>query len=167
MAAVLIFLVHQVDMPWSLVHLKQMTGGVSILDERVHYSAQEAQDQLAALGSKGRDFYLRRILAELDLVLPVIFALVLTVAMATAFRGLVAEGSRWRFLQWLPVAAMVLDFTENALIAALLLDYPTTHPALAALAGWTTTAKLLAYLASVVTCLVAGAARSPTGSLRR
>ncbi|MEP6619759.1 MAG: hypothetical protein ABJE47_10595 [bacterium] len=151
--------VHVLDTPWSLVRLKHMTGGVSILDAQFHYSAQAATDVLTALGPRGRAFYLWRVLAALDVVLPLLFASVLTVAMAISFRGFVDEESPWRLAQLLPVAALLLDYTENGLIAKLLLDFPVEHAALAAAAGWTTTVKHLAYATSVVICLSAVAAR--------
>ena len=151
--------VHVLDTPWSLVHLKRMTGGVSILDAQFHYSARGAHELLTALGPDGRAFYLWRILASLDVLLPALFATVLSVAMAVGFRGLVDERSPWRLVQWLPLTAMLLDYVENALIAKLLVDFPVEHHALAAAAGWTTTAKQLAYVTCVVVCLTAAAAR--------
>jgi hypothetical protein len=157
--AVVMVSVQALDVPWSLVHLERMTGGVSILDMQFHYTAQGARDLLTALGPEGRAFYLRRILAELDVVLPALFAVVLSVAMAVSFRGLVGERSAWRLAQWLPLAAALLDYSENVLIAKLILDFPVEHSALAAAAGWTTTAKHLAYVASVAVCLTAAAVR--------
>ena len=157
--AVVMMSVQAFDAPWSLVRLKHMTGGVSILDMQFHYSAQGAQDLLTALGPDGRSFYLWRILAALDVVLPALFAAVLTVAMAVSFRGSVDERSPWRLVQWLPLIAALLDYVENVLIATLLVDFPTAHPAVAAAAGWTTTAKQLAYVTSVVVCLTAAAVR--------
>jgi hypothetical protein len=136
-----------------------MTGGVSILDAQFHYSAQGARDLLTALGPDGRAFYLWRVLAALDVLLPALFATVLTVAMAVSFRGLVDERSAWRIAQWLPLTAMMLDYTENALIAKLLLGFPAEHNALAAAAGWATTAKQLAYLTCVAVCATAAAGR--------
>lgn len=151
--------VQALDVPWSLVHLKRMTGGVSVLDMQFHYTAQGARDLLTALGPDGRSFYLWRMLAALDVVLPALFATVLSVGMAVAFRGPVDERSPWRLAQWLPLTAMLLDYIENGLIAKLLLDFPAEHPALAAAAGWTTTAKQVAYLTSVGICLTAAAVR--------
>jgi hypothetical protein len=157
--AVVMVSVQALDVPWSLVHLERMTGGVSILDMQFHYSAQGARDLLTALGPDGRSFYLRRILAELDVMLPALFAVVLSVATAVSFRGLVDERSGWRLAQWLPIAAMLLDYAENVLIAKLIFDFPVEHPAVAAAAGWTTTAKQLAYVTSVAVCLGAAAVR--------
>ena len=159
--AVVMMSVQAFDAPWSLVRLKHMTGGVSILDMQFHYSAQGAQDLLTALGPDGRSFYLWRILAALDVVLPALFAAVLTVAMAVSFRGSVDERSPWRLVQWLPLIAALLDYVENVLIATLLVDFPTAHPVIARpRPGWTTTAKQLAYVTSVVVCLTAAAAVS-------
>ena len=157
--AVVMVSVQALDVPWSLVRLKHMTGGVSILDMQFHYSARGARDVLTALGPEGRDFYLWRILAALDVLLPALFATVLTAAMAVSFRGVVEQRSAWRFAQWLPLAAMLLDYIENAFIAKLLLDFPREHATLAAVAGWTTTAKQFAYLACVLVCVAAGVAR--------
>lgn len=147
--------VHILDTPWSLVRLKHMTGGVSILDAQLHYSADGARNLLTALGAHGRTFYLWRVLAALDVLLPALFATVLTVAMAVGFRGLVGERSAWRFAQWLPLGAMLLDYAENGLIATLLLDFPVEHRIVAAAAGWMTTAKQLGYMACVIVCLAA------------
>src|SRR4051812_42339413 len=77
LAAVMVT-VQAIDVPWSLVHLKLMTGGVSILDMQPHYSAHGAYDLLTALGPAGRDFYLWRMIAATDLLLPALFACVLS-----------------------------------------------------------------------------------------
>lgn len=151
--------VHVIDTPWSLVRLRSMTGGLGILDMELHYSGRHAYDLLTALGPGGRSFYLWRMLAALDVVLPVLFAAVLSVGMAVGFRGLIGEQSRIRRLQVLPLIALAADYSENVLIAFLLLRFPVEHSRIAALAGWVTTTKQLAYAASIIVCIAAGAAR--------
>lgn len=147
--------VHVVNTPWSLVRLRSISGGPVILDMEFHYNAQHAQELLTAIGPAGRSFYLWRMLGALDIVLPAIFAAFLLVAMSMAFRGVVAKESPLRALQWLPLAALALDYTENVLIASLLLTFPVHHPLVAAIAGWTTSAKTIAYATNVVVCLCA------------
>jgi hypothetical protein len=71
--------IHVFATPWSLVRLRALTGGLSILDMEPHYSGAAAYQRLADLGAVGRAFYLRRILLGLDIVLPPLMALMLSV----------------------------------------------------------------------------------------
>ena len=56
--------------PFGIAQLKEMTGGVGILDMEILYTPEQAYAQLAALGEVGRAFYLTHII-PLDLLLPV------------------------------------------------------------------------------------------------
>ena len=141
--------IHVVDTPWSLVRLRHLTGGLTILDQELHYSSAQAYQRLVSLGEAGRHYYFWRILAGLDVVMPLLMALTVSVAirvLLSARREPTDAHERWVLLPW---AGAALDYAENVAIGVLLLAFPSRHPVVAAIAGWITTAKLSAYIASV------------------
>ena len=158
--------IHVVDTPWSLVRFRHVTGGLSILDQEMHYSGAQAYHRLAALGETGRHFYLWRLLAGLDVVIPLLIALTLSVAILLLLsgRGVSSDTQdRWALLPWLGAA---LDYGENVAIGVLLLAFPSPHQVLAGIAGWITTAKLTAYAASVLVVVALGVQRLAAESQR-
>jgi hypothetical protein len=148
--------IHVAPTPWSLVRLRAVTNGVSILDMEAHYSGADAYRRLVALGETGRRFYLWRILGGLDVVLPVLMALTLSVAIRTALGAGVAGGDRRERWVWIPWMGAAFDYLENVLIAFLLLSFPTSHDNVGAVAGWVTSAKLVAYVVSMIVAVVLG-----------
>lgn len=158
--------IHVFPTPWSLVRLRALTSGVNILDMEPHYSGDAAYQRLVDLGAIGRDFYLRRILLGLDVVLPPLMGLLLAVGTRVALGPRVAAGDRREQLTLIPWVAVGLDYTENILIGFMLVTFPARHPYIGALAGWVTTAKQLGYLSGLVAIGVAAwnrrrAAREP------
>lgn len=147
--------IHVFATPWSLVRLRALTGGVSILDMEPHYSGAAAYQRLLDLGDAGRAFYLRRVLFGLDIVLPPLMALMLSVAIRVALGPQIRAGDSRERLTLIPWIAVALDYTENILIGLMLVSFPTQHSYIGTLAGWVTTAKQLAYVAALPIILVA------------
>jgi hypothetical protein len=147
--------IHLVPTPWSLVRLRATTGGVSILDMEAHYTPSEAYARLTALGEAGRRFYLWRVLAGLDVVLPFLMALTLSAGIQLLVGGR-GGSERWVLLPWYGAAA---DYLENLVIGSLLITFPTEHPFVAFVAGWITTLKLLLYASSTFALIGFGARR--------
>lgn len=139
--------IHILPTPWSLVRLRAITGGVSILDMEAHYTPAQAYARLLALREAGRSFYLWRVLTGLDVVLPFLMALTLSAGIQLLV-GVRSGGGRWVLLPWYAAAA---DYLENLLIGFLLVQFPVEHPGVALVAGWVTTLKLLLYAMSTMT----------------
>ena len=147
--------IHVLPTPWSLVRLRAITGGVSILDMEAHYTAAQAHARLLALGEAGRSFYLWRVLGGLDVVLPFLMALTLSTGIQLLVGGR-GVSERWVLLPWYGAAA---DYLENLVIGFLLITFPTEHPSVALVAGWITTLKLLLYAMSTFALIGFGARR--------
>lgn len=157
--------IHVFATPWSLVRLRALTGGVSILDMEPHYSGSAAYQRLVDLGALGRAFYLHRIFLGLDIVLPPLMALMLSVGIRVALGPRVRAGDPSERLTLIPWVAVALDYTENILIGLMLVSFPARHPYIGALAGWVTTAKQIAYISALPVIL--GAVWSRRRALQR
>jgi len=142
--------VNLLTFPLSVPAMKALTG-TTYLDMCAFCSASDVQRALTTFGEAGRDAQLR-LLSSIDIAIPV---------MSCAF-GVAALSylARRRWLVLLPVAAMVLDFVENAIIAVLVHGYPDVPLGLAAAEGWVSGAKLVAYAATVAVIVIAGGFRA-------
>ncbi|GIH91222.1 hypothetical protein ACFFMN_09500 [Planobispora siamensis] len=136
-----VVLLANVGLPFSAAGVKEVSGGVGILDLEPRESAEGVYRALAAYGEEGRERYLT-LLATLDLLFPPLLAL--TCALAAALGA-----GRVRWWIWpVPVAALVADYTENVVLVILLTRYPGPGPA-----AWLpalTTVKTAAAVAEVV-----------------
>lgn len=125
--------------PLSVPYMRAVTGH-AYLDFCAFCSGAEIQEQVIAFGPQGRALQWW-LLPTVDVLIPVLSCL----TGLTALRRFAREHV---FLLGLPLAAMVLDFTENAAIAALLVSHPAPQPALATMLGLVTGIKFLAYAAT-------------------
>lgn len=133
--------------PLSVPSQRALTGE-TYLDMCGFCSAAEEHRILTAFGDAGRAAQLRFLLS-IDVVIPLLGAAFGVVALAHL--------SRYRWLLALPVAAMGLDFAENAAVAAAVWRYPA--PASGA-AGLLSGLKFVAYAATwLAIAVVAVAAR--------
>jgi len=123
--------------------MKQMAGGLSILDLRPGYSGEDVYRLFDALGEIGRSAYLHQ-LWTFDLFLPLLFALFLSAAI---------ERGELRRLRWIPALAAVSDYAENVAITTLLLTYPSRVIVLVWLSATFTLLKHGWYLTSIVVAI--------------
>lgn len=140
--------VNLLDFPSSVPRLLHYSGGLPILDTRLHYGESEVYRLLDALGPEGRASYLR-FYWTLDLFMPVLFGTVLWLGIS---RGSL---SRWA---WAGIVAAGLDYAENIVAALLLIRYPQHQPMLAQLGGTITAVKWTAYTSAVL-LVIAGRIR--------
>src|SRR4051794_24667385 len=108
------------DFPLSVPNMRELAAGAPLLDMRLGYNSRAAYELLDVLGRAGRDSYLR-LLWTIDLVLPAVFGLLLSLAILRgAFRA-------WRSI---PLLAAGFDYAENITITILLVRYPLHEPVL-------------------------------------
>ena len=124
----------------------QQTGA---LDARLSYTSQQAYQALEAYGPAGRAQYARTILL-LDIVFPVIYALLLGLLAARGLVRAFPTSPRIQILALLPFAAMLFDWLENASILTLLARFPQRLDGLAAAAGGFTSLKWLVLALAVL-----------------
>ena len=130
--------------PLSVPRMMELSGGLPILDMRLWYSSQSAYQLLDVLGGVGRTSYLE-LLWSVDLVLPCLFAIFLSVA--------IKRGALQR-LSWIPLVAAGFDYAENVMITVLLLSYPAHLPVVVKFSSTFTSLKFLGYWLSML--LMAG-----------
>lgn len=117
------------------------------LDERLRYTPREARDFLLAIGRHGRDIYVRTLLS-LDLVFPVLFAMLLAIPLARLF-----PRSDGRVL-WLPIGIVLVDWAENGVLAMIALGPAGVTDAEIVTASTLTTLKWGLIATAVVAILV-------------
>jgi hypothetical protein len=128
--------------------LLKITGGPNILDFETGYSYEKASGMLAALGPEGRAFYQTRI-APLDYPFPLSYMLFYTALIAVMVKQ-TALNNRWGYLLFVPVLAMLCDFTENIGIAFMLHNYPDLPVWAVSLSSTFGTLKMIFVVASLV-----------------
>jgi hypothetical protein len=127
------------DVPFGLSRIKPYAQGTRILDVELFYTAEQAYQRLALFGEQGRAVYFNILMG--DLIYPALLGGLLSVSITLLFRRLNCSGAYWHYLGLLPLANMVLDYTEDALLLSLLHNYPHQLPQAAAAAGVVTLAK--------------------------
>ena len=124
--------------------------GGELLDARFGYSHADVNAAMSAYGEQGRRVYVWASLT-LDTLLPIAYAGLL----AGLLYRLRPRDGLWP-LTPVPVAAGLLDLSENAQIVAMLIGYPGVSSAQVALASLFTQAKTCALLAAVAMVAVFG-----------
>jgi hypothetical protein len=130
------------DVPFGLSSIKPYAQGTNILDVELFFTAEQAYQRLALFGEQGRAVYFNILMG--DLIYPALLGGLLSVSITLLFRRLNVSGACWQYLGLLPLANMVLDYTEDALLVSLLHSYPDQLPLAAAAAGVVTLAKNIA-----------------------
>jgi hypothetical protein len=130
------------DVPFGLSRIKPYAQGTNILDVELFYTAEQAYQRLALFGVQGRAVYFNILMG--DLIYPALLGGLLSVSITLLFRRLNFSGGHWHCLAMLPLANMILDYTEDALLLSLLQSYPDQLPLAAAAAGVVTLAKNIA-----------------------
>lgn len=155
-------IVNGLDFPLSVPYQHRVTGQ-GYLDFCNYCSAAAVQSQVEALGVRGR-LLQALLLCTIDIVIPTLSCLFGISALAALTRRWSVGGSSIGWLPAIPVAAMLLDFAENASIVGLLIRYPAPSPALAGLEGLLSGLKVTAYglvAVSIVVLLIVNAVFRP------
>ena len=132
--------------------LAALSGGSGLIDLLLVYSPETAFSLIGTYGDEGRAAY-SHFTSTGDLVFPVTYGLLLSLAMSWLLQRGTAATSRLRLLNLLPVAAWAFDWLENAMILTLLGQYPDRPVVVAWIASFATLAKWL-MSALTVLCLL-------------
>jgi len=108
--------------PIGVAGLSETSGSADILDFEVGYTYDEAHEMLSALGEGGRIFYLKRIM-PLDFPFP-FFYMLCFISWTALLLKLIKLKNRVKYLLFIPVLAMLCDWTENIGIIVMLTGYP-------------------------------------------
>ncbi len=132
-----------------VAELERITNGGKILDLEFGYTLDEAYGCFEYLGEIGRNFYLTKIL-PLDIVFPVCMMLFNLSIMAMLLKKATGNNSIFRYLVFLPLIDMTLDWSENVGFALMLANYPDKLTTVCSIGSCITQVKLLAVL-SIIT----------------
>jgi hypothetical protein len=116
--------------PFGIARLKEMTGGVGILDMEILYTPQQAYSLLSAMGEAGREFDLTHIV-PLDFLVPLFYSLTFSLLITWLLHRWLPEGSTWHRLNVIPLAGGFCDYLENLGVIAMLLAWPAQIPDIA------------------------------------
>lgn len=112
------------------------------LDMQASSSPYEAYQRIASYGEDGRQYY-ALIELTLDLIYPILSALMFTSLTIFLFRGVFPLDSFWQKLPLLGPVVMWVDYLENASVVTMLLSYPRRLDLLAQAATMFTDAKIV------------------------
>jgi hypothetical protein len=104
-------------------YIRQITGGVDILDAYFYYPPQKVYEVLGLLGEAGRHAYLT--LNLLDFFYPIIYTAFFCISMSLTYTFIYPAESKRNWLLLLPLVTLLADYAENICIRTMLLNYPT------------------------------------------
>jgi hypothetical protein len=117
------------------------------------YSHEDAQHILESIGESGRNTYLFHQL-PVDTVYPGLFAVTYALMLFWVFGKFAPKGSVWFRLSYLPIAAGIFDYCENAGIFTMLISYPDVFPGVVLVASICTMLKSLLTVFCYLTLLM-------------
>ena len=136
--------------PFGLAQLKEMTGGVGIIDMEFNYNTEKVYDLIEKMGENGRHFYLKFIFF-LDLIFPISYCLFLSSALLFFLRK---NNINFGLVIFIPILAFLSDYTENFLMLPVYLNYPDKISAIISIANIFTIAKFVCILLSYLILLI-------------
>ena len=116
--------------PFGVEQLKDITGGVGLLDMELLYTPDQAYAHFAAMGEAGRAFDLMHIV-PLDFVFPFLYTLFNTVTITWLLHKWLPAQNRWHRLNVVPLVGGIADYLENLGIIAMLIAWPSQLPDIA------------------------------------
>ncbi len=123
-AAVLGFVMNGTDLPFSTPTIEEHSGGLRILDMRLSYGPDDANDLFEALGAKGRRAYLMLHLMP-DMLFPISYSLAFAGTSAWFLVRLLPADHPVQWLSLMPLISGAADLLENVSLAAVNASYPT------------------------------------------
>lgn len=152
--ALVVFLVFSaLALPGQSALAEQYSQGTGSPDTSLFYSGSRLYELAGAYGVEGRQAYLKA-RWTFDVAFPLIYTFFLATAASWLLNKVLPIGSKWRFLNLLPIAAMLLDFLENTATSLVMFRYPTPCPPGQLLAPIFTPLKWLAVGASFLLLVI-------------
>jgi hypothetical protein len=115
------------------------SGGLPILDVRLHYSYQDAVDLFTALGDNGRALY--SLQQAVDTFFPAAFGVTLALVIGYLTGKLFPGRHEYGLPISVPLVGAVFDYAENTLIASQLASFPAVSQLIVEMASYMTSLK--------------------------
>ncbi len=139
--------------PMLASRLTQLSNGVNLIDNEFSYTPEKVFQMVTSYGPQGRPLYITITLTA-DLVYPLIYGLLMMLAMTYFYRGTFARDSIFQSWVYVPLAAVAADYLENLCLVVLLAIYPNWIEGLAQAANIFTGLKWGLLLISITLTLV-------------
>ncbi len=136
--------------PFGVEQLKDITGGVGLLDMELLYTPNQAYAHLTAMGEAGRTFDLTHII-PLDFVFPLMYMLFYAVTITWLLHKWLPEASQWHQLNVIPLVGGIADYLENFGIITMLIAWPDKLPDIAI---FTMVADLVKFTCIILSVLI-------------
>jgi hypothetical protein len=153
LALLVVFAVHFLDFPGSVLRFKELSGGGVLLDQSPSFTVDEIYKRFSDYGEAGRRSYIFRNLT-VDIILPLGVLPFLFLLMFKAVQPLRLSRMIRVLLLSLPVAYVIFDFMENASVLVLLNNYPERMILLAGMLPYITSVKRAASLFAIFVPLI-------------
>lgn len=138
---------------FGVAKLKQLTGGIGIIDMEPGYTVDKAYNILESQGAEGRAYYLKRII-PMDFIFPLTYMLFYASALLYLQKLFHPQNTIVQYAVIVPLLAAVCDYSENLAIIRMLLNYPQRLVMTARIANFFTVSKLLFIGISVVSIIM-------------
>ena len=146
--ALLIFILFSaLALPGQSALAEKYSQGAGSPDTSLFYSGSQLYDLAGAYGAEGRQAFLKA-RWTFDVAFPLIYTFFFITAASWLLARHLPPVSKWRLLNLLPLAAMLLDFLENTATSLVMFRYPVHCPPGELLAPLFTPLKWLLVLAS-------------------
>lgn len=139
-AGVLSVLMNATDLPFSTPTIEEHSGGLRILDMRLSYEPEEANQLFESLGAEGRRAY-RLLHLVPDLLFPITYALAFAATSAWFLLRLLPLDHRLHWLSLTPLVSGAADLLENLSLVIASSLYPNRVDGLLQVASALTTLK--------------------------
>ncbi len=139
--------------PIGVAGLKELTGGIGILDYESRYTADYAYAFLESMTEAGRAFHLTRIM-PFDIIYPPSLAFFMFSWLSLIIKKNSEDDSPARFILILPFIYLLLDYIENIGITSMLINYPVRLDSICVATGIVTSVKKAVVLLIIIMFII-------------
>ena len=137
---VLAFIMNGTNLPFSTPTIEEHSGGLRLLDMRLSYGPDEANQFFEALGAEGRRASIMLHLMP-DILFPISYALAFACTSAWFLVRLLPLDHPFQWLSLTPLISGVADILENLSLVVVNSSYPSRIDWLTQVASWLTKIK--------------------------
>lgn len=133
LSVIIFFVFTPLVLPQQAARFETAAGPGPSPDQSFFYSPADLYRMAESFGAAGRAAYVRA-RWTFDVVWPLVYTFFLATAISWLGKRAFAEGSRWRLLNLIPVAGLLLDYAENICTSLVIGRYPARTPVVDVLA---------------------------------
>lgn len=131
--------------------LKQLSGGIGVIDSTFNYSADKVYTMIEAYGPQGRKIHIA--LEVVDFIFPLIYSLFFSLSVTLILRHMFPLNTFTQTICLLPLLIIVFEYVENIGVLAMLVSYPRRLEVLAVITNVATLLKTLVTVYSLFAVL--------------